>query len=95
MADEEIVNEVEEAGRLRSDMQTAILALEKVDAGRKTTAESQGESASTLQCDIQQSYSTKDNGRKIYAKLPELEIRNFNGRAEDWQAFWDCLRKQH
>ena len=81
--DEEINTEIEEAGRLRADIKTAIATLDELWRNKDST-----ENTSTQEKEMTHQTSTPDT-RVIRAKLPKLEVRKFDGKPEQWQEFWD------
>ena len=83
MEDEEINTEIEEAGTFRADIKTAIATLDELLRNKDST-----ENTSTKEKEMTHQTSTPDT-RVIRAKLPKLEVREFDGKPEQWQEFWD------
>ena len=76
--DGQIFGEIREAGSMRSEMNAALVGIEKYL--EVNTA--------PVVAEIPQSNLRS----KVQAKLPKLEMPTFTGRPEQWQEFWDTFQ---
>lgn len=102
-----LANEIEEAGNLRADIKTAIRIIdEALDTRTKPPEEnsSTGSVTETISPTESQSQNhernddgeasgsvTSASGKSVRVRLPKITIRNFDGKIEQWQEFWDCF----
>ena len=74
--DGEIAAEIEEAGRLRAEIKTAMRCMDdKIESHMATNRETET--------------GINSETRVIRAKLPKLNVSEFDGKPEHWQEFWD------
>ena len=87
--------EVEKFSTLRSDIKTAIEALESVLNGPQTNSTTNEPSTSMVETTdattIQPTSPASPgvNPTSVRVRLPKLEVKKFSGKIEEWQEFWD------
>ena len=83
------VKDMDESEHYREKANMIVLSLEEILEQRKRPTATMTIRSSPLR--RSESRETLDSGRKTRAKLPKLEPKKFNGKADQWQEFWDSF----
>ena len=96
--DESIEHEVAEASEITDEITWAVVRIDstlkslQINSPIPTTpSTSSGNIGSSPQSGLLLSGATAASNVEIRAKLPKLEMKRFNGRPTEWQAFIDCF----
>ena len=81
--------DMDESEHYREKANMTVLSLEEILEHRKRPTATMTIRSSPLR--RSESRETLDSGRKTRAKLPKLEPKKFNGKADQWQEFWDSF----
>lgn len=96
--DESITREVAEASEIIDEITWAVVRIDSTLKSLQinlpipsTPSTSSGNVSSSPQSGLLLNGATAASNVEIRAKLPKLEIKRFNGRPTEWQAFTDCF----
>ena len=96
--DESIEHEVAEASEITDEITWAVVRIDSTLKSLQinspipsTPSTSSGNISSSPQSGLLLSGVTAASNVEIRAKLPKLEMKRFNGRPTEWQAFIDCF----